>query len=161
VENRSSTGYYCTTIKEMIIPVWLKNTGYIIAAILGVKYDAAVAFGSLMMMDVITGVIASVSCCGWRAITSRKLIFGVLSKLFLLFIPLSVALAAIITGNDMRFIVSSSISILTLGEAYSIIGNVYTIKSGKRVLEFDAVSLILSKVREMLIAPLEKGRGDK
>ena len=139
----------------------LKNLGYIIAGILGIKYDAAFAFGSLMMIDVFTGVVASASCCGWKAITSRKLIFGVLSKLFLLFIPLSVALAAIITGNDMKFIISSSISILALGEAYSIIGNVYTIKSGKRVLEFDAVSLILTKVREMLIAPLEKGRGNK
>jgi len=147
--------------KSMVIPVWLKNLGYIIAAILGVKYDAAFAFGSLMMMDVLTGVIASASCCGWKAITSRKLIFGVLSKLFLLFIPLSVALAAKVVGNDMSFIVSSSISILALGEAYSIIGNIYTIKSGKRVLEFDAVSLILSRVREMLIAPLEKGRGEK
>lgn len=41
----------------MLIPVWLKNTGYIIAAILGVKYDVLLAFGALMIMDVLTGVI--------------------------------------------------------------------------------------------------------
>lgn len=139
----------------------LKNLGYVIAGILGVKYDAAFAFGALMIIDVVTGIIASASCCGWKAITSRKLIFGVLSKLCLLFIPLAVALVSKVNGNDLSFIVTSSISILALGEAYSIIGNVYTIKSGKRVPEFDAVSLVLSKIREVLIAPLEKGRGNK
>lgn len=139
----------------------LKNLGYVIAGILGVKYDAAFAFGALMIIDVVTGIIASASCCGWKAITSRKLIFGVLSKLCLLFIPLAVALVSKVNGNDLSFIVTSSISILALGEAYSIIGNVYTIKSGKRVPEFDAVSLVLSKIREVLIAPLEKGRGSK
>jgi len=145
----------------MLIPIWVKNLGYLIAGILGLTYDAAFAFGCLMIMDVVTGIIASASCCGWRAITSRKLIFGVLSKLCLLFIPLAVALVSKVNGNDLSFIVTSSISILALGEAYSIIGNVYTIKSGKRVPEFDALSIILSRVREFLITPLEKGRGDK
>lgn len=145
----------------MIIPAWIKNLGYIIAGLLGVKYDAAFAFASLMFMDVVTGIIASASCCGWRSITSRKLIFGVLSKLCLLLIPLSVSLVAKVNGNDLSFIVSSSISILAIGETYSIIGNVYSIKTGKRVPEFDALSIILSRIREFLIYPLEKGRGEK
>jgi Bacteriophage holin family len=145
----------------MLIPVWAKNLGYILAAILGVKYDALFAFGALMIMDVVTGVIASASVNGWRSVTSRRLAFGVLSKLCLLLIPLAVALAALIVGQDMSFLVTSAISILAVSEAYSITGNVYTIKTGKRVPEFDAVSIILSRIREVLIAPVEKGRGEK
>lgn len=140
----------------------LKNLGYVIAGILGIKYDIAFAFGGLLLMDVITGTIASATCCGWRAVTSNKFIIGVLAKLLMIFMPLAVALTAIVVGMDLKFLVSSAISIMAIGEAYSICGNVYTIKSGKRVAEFDAISLILNNIREVLLKPLlDRGSGKR
>lgn len=133
-----------------MIPTSIKNLGYIIAAILGIQYDAVVAFSLLMVFDVATGIFASASIDGWRSITSKKLAFGLLSKLLLLLVPLSIALAGTVIGENLSALVKSSIAILTLSEAYSIIGNVYAVKTGKRVPEFDAISVILKKIREVL-----------
>lgn len=133
-----------------MIPTQIKNLGYVIAAILGIKYDAVVAFSFLMVIDVITGVLASASIDGWRSITSKRLSFGVISKLLLLFIPVSIALAGKVVGEDFSVLVRSSVSILAVAESYSIIGSIYAVKHGQRVPEFDAISVILKKIRDLL-----------
>lgn len=128
----------------------LKNIGYVIAGILGIKYDIIVAFSFLMLIDVVTGILVSARVDGWVSITSKRLAFGVLSKLLLLLIPISIALAASVVEEDFSFLVRSTISILALAEAYSITGNIYAIKVGERIPEFDAISVILRKIREVL-----------
>lgn len=127
-----------------------KNIGYILAGILGIKYDIIAAFTLLMLIDVATGILVSARVDGWVSITSKRLAFGVLSKLLLLLIPISIALAASAVEEDFSFLVRSTISILALAESYSIIGNIYAIKVGERIPEFDAISVILRKIREVL-----------
>lgn len=133
-----------------MIPTSIKNLGYLIAAILGIQYDAVAAFGLLMIFDVFTGILASAKVNGVRSITSKRLAFGVISKLLLLLIPLSIALAGRAVGQDFLSVVHSAIFVLAVAEAYSIIGNIYTVKSGERVPEFDAISVVLKKVRIIL-----------
>lgn len=134
----------------LIIPAWFKNATYVLAAIAGISDEAYTAFALLMLIDVVTGVLASAKISGWRAITSKRLSFGLISKLLLLFIPLSIALAGRSVGANLEGIVDSSFFVLTVSELYSVIGNIYTVKNGVRVPEFDAISVILSNIRRLL-----------
>lgn len=134
----------------LLIPTWFKNSTYILAAFVGVSYDAYAAFAVLMLLDVITGVLASAQTMGWRSVTSKRLSFGLISKLLLLLIPLSIALAGRSAGVDMSSIIASSFFILTVSELYSVIGNIYAVKTGRRVPEFDAISVILGHIRNLI-----------
>ena len=134
----------------LVIPTWFKNSTYVLAGFVGVSYDAYTAFSALMVIDVITGILASAKVDGWRSITSKKLSFGLISKLLLLVIPISIALAGKSVGSNLEGLVDSSFFILTASELYSVIGNIYTVKMGVRVPEFDAVSVILGNIRKVL-----------
>ena len=48
---------------------------------------------------------------------------------------------------DISPLVYASIGVLILGEVYSIIGNIATITTGEEMPEFDALSLVLKKIR--------------
>ena len=50
----------------------------------------------------------------------------------------------------MVWFISFTISILIVAEAYSVVGNVYTIKTGEAVKEIDAVSAIVKRLRRIL-----------
>ncbi len=134
----------------ILIPAWLKNATYALAALAGVTHEAYTAFAVLMLFDVATGVLASAKCDGWRSITSRRLSFGIISKLLLLFIPLAIALAGKAAGVSLQSVISSAFMVLTLSELYSVIGNIYTVRTGVRVPEFDAVSVVLRNIRRLI-----------
>jgi phage-related holin len=133
-----------------MIPTWLKNITYVIAALIGVEHGVVEAFACLLVFDVITGVAASAKIDGWRSVTSHRLGFGVLAKLLFILVPVSIALAGVVIGQNLQVIVSSSLSVLALSEAYSVIANLYAIHYGKRVPEFDALSIVLRNIFNML-----------
>lgn len=53
-------------------------------------------------------------------------------------------------GVDFEWLVGWSISLFILSETYSIIANVYTFRTGQEIAEFDAVSMILRRIRAIL-----------
>lgn len=134
----------------LVVPTWFKNSTYVLAGFVGISYDVYTAFSALLLIDVITGIIASAKIDGVRSITSKRLSFGLVSKLLLLMIPISIALAGKSIGSDLEELVDSSFFILTASELYSVIGNIYAVKIGERVPEFDAVSVILGNIRRVL-----------
>lgn len=142
----------------LLVPVWFKNATYVMAAFIGIEHNALLAFISLMVCDVIVGVIASAKCCGWKSVTSHRLAFGLLSKILMVGIPFFVALAGTANGYDLKYLINSSIMILSFSELYSVIGNIYSIKTGKRVPEFDAVSVVLQNVRAVLEGIVKKSQ---
>ena len=56
----------------------------------------------------------------------------------------------------MSYILSGTFFALSLAEMYSIIGNAYEIRTGKKVTEYDAVALILSKMLGIIKNRLDK-----
>lgn len=99
----------------------------------------------LVAVDFISG-ISRAHALG-EPVTSRRMGVGMLTKCGVITVPLVMALTAKGLGADFNWLVSWSISVLILSESYSIIANVYTIRTGKMAPEWDAVSLILSKIR--------------
>lgn len=115
---------------------------------LGINAEAFMLFAVLLAIDYMTGV-AKANIIG-EPITSAKMKYGVISKLSILIIPLVLAVVAKIVGADFAFVLLVGINILAISEAYSIIGNIYTIKTRETLPEYDAIGAIGRKLRRIL-----------
>lgn len=107
-------------------------------------------FIALMIIDVITGITRSWAVKGSKSIKSKTCIHGVISKLLLLLALFSCSLAGKAVGFETDMLVQGSVSVLILGELYSILGNIHSARTGKRKVEFDAVAYLLSSVKDVL-----------
>ena len=111
----------------------------------GLPAEPAAILAVLMCVDFVAGI--SKSRVTGIPVTSHRIKVGTISKCGVLTVPLVMALTAKGLGVDFNWIISWSISVLILSESYSIIANIYTIRTGKIAPEWDAISLILSKIR--------------
>jgi toxin secretion/phage lysis holin len=133
----------------------MKNISYVAAYFavtsqLGFVPQTLSLFMILMVFDIITGIYRTYIVEGGNAIQSRIGIKGVLSKMMLLVILFSVAITSKIIGFDPETYVNGAIVVLALGELYSIIGNIHSAHTGKPKSEFDAVTVLLKKLRDIL-----------
>jgi len=97
----------------------------------------------LLFIDFLTWVIK-----WWRQknLSSAKAINGFLGKFLMLLVIFSFWVFGKINDYDMSYILSWTFFALSLAELYSIISNVYEIRTGNKVKEYDAVAIILQYV---------------
>lgn len=112
-------------------------------------------FGYLLLIDYVAGVIKARAI--GESITSNKMKYGLISKFSLILIPLVLAFAAKVVHGDAGNVLFIGMNILILSETYSIIGNIYTIRTKEHLPEWDAVTAIRHKIRAILV----KLSGDK
>ena len=110
----------------------------------------------LLCIDMLTGTFKAYRTK--ENITSRRWIAGFLSKLVVLLVPFTIALMAKGVDFDVKWFIGFSLSIMVIAEAYSILGNIYTFKTGEAVEEIDAVSAIIKVLRNFLENMIERGR---
>lgn len=120
-----------------------------IMAYLGINGEAYFLLAVLLFIDYITGIMKAKSL--GHCITSNKMKYGVISKFSLLFIPVILAIGAKAVGADFKTILTVGINILVLSEVYSVIGNVYSIRTKQELPEYDAVAMIGHKIRSALV----------
>lgn len=111
----------------------------------GINQEVFAIFSVLVVVDFATGIGKAYMLR--QSITSNKAKYGVLSKFSLLFLPVVMALAAKGVGADMGTFFTWGMNLLILSELYSVIGNIYAIRSSKELPEWDVISLIGSKLR--------------
>lgn len=128
----------------------IKNFLYIPAALAGVSLDAIGVLVALLAFDIVTGIWRSVVLSGGAAITSLRAINGFFSKFLFVSIPVTIAYMGHGMGFDLSPLVSMSMGVLTLATGYSIIGNIYTIRTGRKVKEFDAMQIILMQIQAVI-----------
>jgi len=101
----------------------------------------------LIVIDFITGI--------WKAhslglqITSHKAKYGIVSKFSLLFIPIVMAIGARAIGQDGGEFFTYGLNLLIVSEMYSAISNIYCLRTKQELPEWDAISLIGKKIRNM------------
>lgn len=132
-----------------------KNFSYLVTFIttmewLGLNPQAVSIFALLMVVDVVTGVARAASVEGGRSIRSAILKRGILAKLLVLTALFSSALAGRGLGFEVSTFAQAAVNVLILGELYSILGNIHSVRTGKQKAEFDAVAFLLARVRELL-----------
>lgn len=134
----------------------LKNASYIAAFVASVRYigfnpEALAIYTLLMLVDVATGVVRTYVISGGQAITSDALKFGVLKKVLALIALFTIGIAAQGVGFDLHKFVHGIVVVFILGEAYSILGNIHSARTGSKKVEFDAVEYALGRVGALLV----------
>jgi phage-related holin len=117
---------------------------------LGIMKDPFLIFAYLLLIDYATGLLKARAIK--ESITSNKMKYGIASKLSLLLIPIVIALGAKGVGADFAFVLVSSMTVLIISEVYSIVSNIYAIRYGNELPEYDVVALIGHKIRGILMA---------
>ena len=126
----------------------LKILLYLVGAYIGVEVEAFMILMGFMCIDSLLGAIKAMRF-GDR-FSFNKMLWGFILKLCFLVVPLVLALLGKSLGYDFTMVVNITISILTVAEAYSIIGNIYSAKNKVKVDKIDAISLLLISIRKMI-----------
>lgn len=105
-------------------------------------------FAILMIIDILTGLMKSIIL--ERKITPGRLTNGLISKMSILILPIVLAMGAKAVGEDATRFVVWGMNLLILSEVYSVMGNVYTIRTKEFLPEWDAIALIAKGIREFV-----------
>ena len=132
---------------------WLLNTAFLVgAAVLSyanIPEAAFFALCALLVIDYILG-LATAICLGEK-ITSKKMGGGALAKLATMLVIYSFGLAANLQqGFDFQEYLSVIITIAAFSELYSIVSHLVCIKTGQRLPEWDAWSLLGRSIRKIV-----------
>ena len=105
----------------------------------------------LMFIDTLSGIFKAFVL--EKRFDFKILFFGICSKLLVLLIPMVVALVGkgISKDYDFTIVLDSILKILVVSEGLSIITNFYVIKTKKEVKNFDAITMLLSAIRNLLL----------
>lgn len=141
----------------------LKNTSLSVTLIwvfayLWIDHEVFFLYTFLLFIDFLTGFVKSIIL---KTTSSRRALRGFLSKFMLLFMILSIWVFGKINEYDMSYILSGAFFSLSLAELYSIIGNIYQIRTGKKIKEYDAVAKILSYFLSFISKRLDRIIEDK
>jgi len=112
---------------------------------LSVPADTIFILAILLGIDYFTGVLKVFILKGH--LRSYRAIAGMLTKASIILLVLSIAFMAKGIGMDFKLYLSLLISALIISETYSIIGNIYSIVAKEEIEEFDAVAMVIKKVR--------------
>lgn len=112
--------------------------------------------GFFLLMDTVTGVTKAIAV--GKKPTSRMFIIWVISKLLLLMIPLFISLLAKATVPEWNIerMIAISLWLLTTAEFYSIIQNIVSIKLGREIEEYDAITKVLTWLLRYIRALIDK-----
>lgn len=127
------------------VAVFLASTTYLEITPVSVE---VLAF--LVVVDMITGILKSGTVNGWASIRSSIMERGLIAKLLILLIPIILALCGKGVGIPLGFLAQATLNTLIFSEAYSVMGNIYSIRTGIIQDEFDGVAYVLKGLKNIL-----------
>lgn len=120
----------------------------------------------LMLADTILGVIKAGRL--GEKISVKKLLWGMITKVSVLIVPMVLALVAKALSFDFKWFVNAVLDILVVAEGLSAITNIIAIKEKKEVENSDIITRLLVAVRKgmqniisRLLASIEGGQNDE
>jgi small basic protein len=131
----------------------IKVLTYAIFAYLNLDVEAFGLLMILMCVDSVLGVIKALRLK--ETFRFKTLLWGMILKLCFLIIPLTVAVLGKTLGYDFHIAVSIVMSILSVAEGYSILGNIYVIKNKERLDRVDIISALIRSIRNLLKALID------
>ena len=122
---------------------------------LNIPQEAFTILASLMIIDTITGVAKQyrVESIG---ITSKRMTTWVVTKFVTLLCLLSGWLVINFLKIDPEYYVQTVLSVLIMAEFYSIIQNVYAVRTGVILPEYDVISIALKRLTGVIQDFIEK-----
>lgn len=110
----------------------------------------------LMIIDLVTGVIKVKMIAGWDAITSFRLLKGIGMKMLNLLLIFGISASLKALWMPPSILIDTCIAIIVTGEIYSIIQNVYSAQTGKKLTEYKALITLLERLAEFFTSKVNK-----
>ncbi len=122
---------------------------------LNIPQESLWVLGSLMIIDTITGVAKQykVESIG---ITSKRMNIGIMTKFVTLMFLFSGWLVINFFKIEPDYYVQTVLSVLIMAEFYSIIQNVYAVRTGIILPEYDVISIALKRLTGAIQDFIEK-----
>ena len=117
---------------------------------LGISYGLILLLWFFMVFDTLLGLIASIVISGWESLTQTRFWAGILTKISILFIPLSLAITGALAGFNLNIFVFSSMYVLIANDAISCFTNLLSIKTKKRYINRDLVEILINVLRSSI-----------
>ena len=147
---------------------WMENAGdkitnglgaakmflYGIFVFLDMDIDTVKILAILMAIDTVFGLIKALRLK--KKVTFKKLIWGLITKLSVLIIPMILALTAKALSFDFTWFVTAILNIIVVAEAFSIVNNIISIKEGKETENEDIITRLLHAVRNGLSTIIDR-----
>lgn len=124
----------------------VKTLIYGVFVALEIDVNVVIVLSYLMLADTIVGVIKAVRL--GETISFKKLIWGMVTKVSVLIVPMVLALVAKGLSFDFKWFVNAVLDILVVAEGFSVISNVIAIKEKKEVENSDIITKLLNAVRK-------------
>ena len=142
-------------VKFFFINSFLISLTYIVS-VTGVTETIIASLAYLLIIDWITGI--------WKAVVLGKPVeskygtVGFISKVFVLLIPLTLALVGQGLGQDVSYIVMFVFSALIVNEGYSALSNLSMIFVKKELPEWSAIEMVFERVQQVMLALMRMGK---
>lgn len=116
---------------------------------LDIDVDIVAILSILMIFDMCFGVLKSLRL--GSKFQFKTMMWGFVTKLSLLMIPMTVALMGKALGRDFVWTVDLAIKALVVNEGLSILANILSVKQRKNIENFDFISLFIEHLQEYFI----------
>lgn len=133
---------------------FVKGVIYALFIYLGIKTGTVVILFYLMTIDSILGIVKALRL--GQKFSFRRLTWGAISKLTLLFVPMILALIAKGLDLDFTMFVVATMNILIVNEGISSVTNILSIKTGRHIENNDVVTKLLYSIRRLLIRLVQR-----
>ena len=131
--------------KTAEVMAYVKTFLYGIFLFLDMDIDIVKILGILMAVDTALGVIKALRLR--QKVSFKRLIWGMITKISVLIVPMVLALVAKALSFDFTWFVSAVLNILVLAEGFSAISNIISIKEGKQIENQDFITKLLHGIR--------------
>ena len=122
---------------------------------LGINYGMGILLAFFICFDTVFGLAKSISLYGWESINRNKFWVGILTKLGILFIPISIALSGSLLGFDLKPLVTLSMYTLIANDAISCYTNILSIKKKKDYENKDLIEMLINFLRGLIYSSIK------
>jgi hypothetical protein len=119
-------------------------------SILGINYGMGLLLSFFICFDTLFGIAKSISLYGWASINANRFWIGIMTKIGILFIPISIAVSGSLLGFDLTYLVSLSMYTLIANDAISCYTNILSIKKKKDYENKDLIEMLINFLRGLL-----------
>ena len=137
---------------------WIKTLGYFVAVFtfdyLWIPEQQFAILWILMVIDTITGISKAYSVDP-QSITSHALGKGVLKKFITVILVYTLAVLGMGVWIPPEHFMEWWLSLLIMSEGYSALQNIYAVRTGVVLPEYDVISIILKKLSDYLKEKLD------
>jgi hypothetical protein len=121
---------------------------------LGINYGMGLLLTFFLFCDTLFGIAKTITLYGWESVNKNRFLIGVLTKVLVLFIPISLALSGALLGFNLKALVALSMYTLIANDAISCYTNLLSIKKKQDFKNKDLIEMLINFLRSLIYSSI-------